>query len=1169
MDTDNWLEVLKDEAGPWQDRDLVVLSLFDGLGAVWQALTNLGIPFKGYSSEVEETAVRVVETRWPSVRHLGDVTRITRSDFIGSEPIDLVVGGFPCQDLSGMNHNRVGLHGERSGLFFTMLRLIRDLEPKWFVAENVDSMIWFDRHEISKYLGVTPMLVNCAEMTAQARNRLFWTNLPLPARQPSLVRHPTTQLQHWLDLGREARECKTNCIMKSNSNSGLRKGFIRRVIDTNRGNALSDIRPEEIERIFGLSTGYTDCDFSDLLGVKKQKRTPEPNSSRRARASSLGNDGGGMSATKFADVVEEEVEGEEEFEGEDEGKGEDERQFPNRSQVATPLSSDHSSPPLSSPLHSASRGSSPALPHGVSTPPSAPGSSSKHMAAPSSSHGRRTSQIANGNHFPQMASPPISSAVPSCPLLPSPPPRPTLLPSSPSARRPPSVPRPHPTGPISGRASTMRGLLQRESSLSGGTATRAPLSPSRSNSYRSPPLSPTPSPSVAWTSQPLNGIPPTSAQTASLQSSATVIAAVPRPFPLSDSARPIQSDACKTISPPSTTHENEVQRRNGKHIEGPGIAASRPPPVYATSGGSPSLVASPSRNKLNGTRSGTLRPIPQSNGEAQGLTVGDAIELSDAESDSQDVKSDNSLTIMDATSNGVPREKTILAKEEHQEAGGKGKAGVTEPVRSLLEPQFGPLQQPNIPCSSQGESLRDTCQAEPGLDGRRVPMGGFRLSNDCQSAEAMQSPSAASQQVGGNNDQARHVLGDEGADAREADEKKMMRLRGGGGGGNSDDAEGLSDSRHVGSENARYPKREARTEVRSYADVGGVDRSLESPPSTRRKRRRVSPFAREAKRERGSPIPTGERRSDNAVIRWSLLGNSFPVPVIAYVLSPLLKKDVREGAKVYQLPPEVPTDIKKKNFCFMEAEEVWALHNHGKHPNWYAVIKHCTGGRFTYENVVVSTKGGNVKVEIDWLTNAQSEPEEYGAGLFDYYDKSNVQDTLEAFSHRVLGYRLLNNGLHFIYPTADSVWAISCEEPGKTWDQWLVYVESSDVDLAMVEWSSTEKNVPIGGPAGFKASVRTLRKDVTVGNMVYRASDRSWDVTELTRFLYGCPFTYYGDRNSVKVEYTGPTMTRKTKSKKKANSKKEGEEEEEEEEEEDEEEEAGALSLVPFDGWAG
>lgn len=76
----------------------MVLSLFDGIGGIWAALTRLGIPFVGYSSEVFDPAIQVVKAKFPEVRHVGDVRRLAKPAI--REEIDLVVGGFPCQDLS-------------------------------------------------------------------------------------------------------------------------------------------------------------------------------------------------------------------------------------------------------------------------------------------------------------------------------------------------------------------------------------------------------------------------------------------------------------------------------------------------------------------------------------------------------------------------------------------------------------------------------------------------------------------------------------------------------------------------------------------------------------------------------------------------------------------------------------------------------------------------------------------------------------------------------------------------------------------------------------------------------------------------------------------------------------------------------------------------------------
>ena len=57
----DWVSAFKADAGPWTGAPLVVLSLFDGLGGIWQALTNLGVPFSGYSSEVvSSSCIRIV-----------------------------------------------------------------------------------------------------------------------------------------------------------------------------------------------------------------------------------------------------------------------------------------------------------------------------------------------------------------------------------------------------------------------------------------------------------------------------------------------------------------------------------------------------------------------------------------------------------------------------------------------------------------------------------------------------------------------------------------------------------------------------------------------------------------------------------------------------------------------------------------------------------------------------------------------------------------------------------------------------------------------------------------------------------------------------------------------------------------------------------------------------
>jgi DNA (cytosine-5)-methyltransferase 3A len=74
--------------------------------------------------------------------------------------------------------NRLGLQGEKSGLFFEGLRILRKIQPKYFLIENVGTMKDADRDAISKELGVEPVLINSMLVSAQMRRRYYWTNIP-------------------------------------------------------------------------------------------------------------------------------------------------------------------------------------------------------------------------------------------------------------------------------------------------------------------------------------------------------------------------------------------------------------------------------------------------------------------------------------------------------------------------------------------------------------------------------------------------------------------------------------------------------------------------------------------------------------------------------------------------------------------------------------------------------------------------------------------------------------------------------------------------------------------------------------------------------------------------------------------------------------------------------
>lgn len=152
-----------------------VLSLFDGISCGRLALERAGIPVEVYyASEIDKYAIKVSEKNYPDIIRLGDIREIDFSRFIGK--IDLIIGGSPCQDLSIAKKNRQGLEGEKSGLFWKFVEAVKTIKPKYFMLENVASMSKENKQIITDTLGIEPILINSALVSAQQRKRLYWCN---------------------------------------------------------------------------------------------------------------------------------------------------------------------------------------------------------------------------------------------------------------------------------------------------------------------------------------------------------------------------------------------------------------------------------------------------------------------------------------------------------------------------------------------------------------------------------------------------------------------------------------------------------------------------------------------------------------------------------------------------------------------------------------------------------------------------------------------------------------------------------------------------------------------------------------------------------------------------------------------------------------------------------
>ena len=163
-----------------------VLSLFDGMSCAQLALKRAGIKVDTYyASEVDKFAIKITQKNFPNTKQLGDVCGVTARD-VGE--IDLLIGGSPCQGFSFAGR-QLNFQDPRSKLFFEYVRLLRELKPKYFLLENV-RMSKKSQDVISEQLGVEPIKINSSLVSAQNRNRLYWTNLPttLPEDRAILMR---------------------------------------------------------------------------------------------------------------------------------------------------------------------------------------------------------------------------------------------------------------------------------------------------------------------------------------------------------------------------------------------------------------------------------------------------------------------------------------------------------------------------------------------------------------------------------------------------------------------------------------------------------------------------------------------------------------------------------------------------------------------------------------------------------------------------------------------------------------------------------------------------------------------------------------------------------------------------------------------------------------------
>ena len=154
-----------------------VVSLFDGISCGRLALERANLPVERYDAfEIDKYAIAVSKNNFPDIVHHGDVFK---GDFKKFKGYDLLIGGSPCTYWSVAKKGReTTADGEGFRLFMEFVRALKESQCRYFIYENNYSIHQNIKAEISEKLGVQPIMINSALVSAQNRKRCYWTNIP-------------------------------------------------------------------------------------------------------------------------------------------------------------------------------------------------------------------------------------------------------------------------------------------------------------------------------------------------------------------------------------------------------------------------------------------------------------------------------------------------------------------------------------------------------------------------------------------------------------------------------------------------------------------------------------------------------------------------------------------------------------------------------------------------------------------------------------------------------------------------------------------------------------------------------------------------------------------------------------------------------------------------------
>ena len=246
-----------------------VISLFDGISCGQVALNRAGIKVDQYVAfEIEASAIKITQSNFPDTIQGGDVTKADFTQY----PADLLIGGSPCQFWSGA---RAG-HGRETtadglgwSLFQQYVRAKNESGARWFLYENNASIHQNIKDAISDALGVQPIEINSALVSAQNRRRCYWTNIPNVAQPADRGILLSSVLEH----GTVDRE-KSLCLTRRYSDAyGTQAYMCRRYLGKSMGQMVFEGDMDALKNLFKRNDHFSDMD-GELTGCRIRQLTP-------------------------------------------------------------------------------------------------------------------------------------------------------------------------------------------------------------------------------------------------------------------------------------------------------------------------------------------------------------------------------------------------------------------------------------------------------------------------------------------------------------------------------------------------------------------------------------------------------------------------------------------------------------------------------------------------------------------------------------------------------------------------------------------------------------------------------------------------------------------------------------------------------------------------------